>query len=47
MTNTIALRLALIIGALLAFDYFQYDWANTVFLLRKFIALIEWLAVWR
>jgi hypothetical protein len=47
MTNTIALWLALIIGALLAFDYFQYDWANTVFLLRKFIALIEWLAVWR
>lgn len=47
MTNTIAIWLALIIGALLAFDYFQYDWANTVFLLRKFIDLIEWLAVWR
>ncbi len=47
MTNIIALWLALIIAALLAFDYFQYDWANTVFLLRKLLELIEWLAFWR
>ena len=47
MTNTIAVWLILIIGALLGFDYYQYDWANTVFLLRKFLALIEWVAFWR
>ncbi|MFT6073226.1 MAG: hypothetical protein ACJAZ1_000132 [Yoonia sp.] len=47
MTNTIAIWLALIFAALLAVDYLLYDWANTVFLLRKLIALIEWLAVWR
>ena len=47
MTNTIAFWLALLIAALLATDYFFYDWANTVFLLRKFLALIEWMAFWR
>jgi hypothetical protein len=47
MTNTIAIWLFLFICALLGLDYVQYDWANTVFLLRKFLALIEWLAFWR
>jgi hypothetical protein len=47
MTNTIALWLVLIIAALLAIDYVQYDWANTLFLLRKLLALIEWVAFWR
>jgi hypothetical protein len=47
MTNTLALIFAIIIAALFAFDYFQYDWANTVFLLRKLTALIEWMAFWR
>jgi hypothetical protein len=47
ITNTIAIWLALIIAALLAVDYFLHDLAYTVFLLRKFIELIEWLAVWR
>jgi hypothetical protein len=47
MTNTLALIIGIIIAALLAFDYYLYDWANTVFLLRKFAALIEWMAFWR
>jgi hypothetical protein len=47
MTNTIAIWLGLIITALLATDYVLYDWANTLFLLRKFMELIEWLAFWR
>ena len=47
MTNTIAIWLALFIAALLGFDYYQYDWANSVFLLRKLLDLIEWLAFWR
>ena len=47
MTNIIAFWLGLLIAALLATDYFFYDWSNTVFLLRKLLALIEWVAFWR
>ena len=47
MTNTIAIWIAILIAAFLGYDYYQHDWANTVFLLRKLIALIEWLAFWR
>ena len=47
MTNRLAVWLALIIAALLAYDYYQFGWANTVFLIRKFVDLIEWMAFWR
>lgn len=47
MTNRLAIIFVIIIAALFAFDYSQYDWANTVFLFRKFVALIEWMAFWR
>ncbi len=47
MTNTLSIIIALIIAALLGFDYYQYDWANTIFLMRKLAELIEWLAFWR
>ncbi len=47
MTNRLAVWLALIIAALLAYDYYQFDWANTVFLIHKFVDLIEWIAFWR
>lgn len=47
MTNTIAILLALLLAVLCAVDYWLYDWANSVFLLRKFMDLIAWLAFWR
>ena len=47
MTNTIAIGIALLLAAFFAIDYSQYDWANTIFLLRKLTALIEWMAFWR
>lgn len=47
MTDTIAICLAILIAALLGYDYYAYDWANTVFLLRKLLDLIEWIAFWR
>ena len=47
MTNSIAVFLALTICALFAADYALYDWANTVFLMRKFTALLDWVAFWR
>ena len=47
MTNIIAVWLGILIAALLATDYYFYDWSNALFLLRKLMDLIEWLAVWR
>ncbi|WP_400088721.1 hypothetical protein [Yoonia sp. R78084] len=47
MTNTIAVLLGLFLVALLGFDYLQYDGAYALFLSRKFVELIEWLAFWR
>jgi hypothetical protein len=47
MTNTLAIIFAVLIAALFAFDYVQYDWANTIFVFRKFVGLIEWMAFWR
>ena len=47
MTNKIAIYLLVLIAALLAFDYYRFEWQHTVFLLRKFLDLIEWLAIWR
>ena len=47
MTNTIAVFLGALILAGLAIDYAMADFAGSVFLTRKLIALIEWLAFWR
>lgn len=47
MTNTLALIIVIVIAAILGFDYYQYDLANSVFLLRKLTELIEWMAFWR
>lgn len=47
MTNTLALIIGIVIAALFALDFFLYDWANSVFMLRKLTALIEWMAFWR
>ncbi|WP_342070737.1 hypothetical protein [Yoonia algicola] len=47
MTNTIAVFLGLFLVALLGFDYLQYESANALFLARKFVELIEWIAFWR
>ncbi|SFS12955.1 hypothetical protein SAMN05444714_1478 [Yoonia litorea] len=47
MTNRLAIWLILFVAALLAYDYYQFGWTNTVFLMRRFVDLIEWLAFWR
>ncbi|MGI3167930.1 hypothetical protein ACRARG_02175 [Pseudooceanicola sp. C21-150M6] len=47
MTNKIAIALALIILALLGYDWLRLDGANSLFLSRKFASLVEWLAFWR
>jgi len=47
MTNRIALILGLAILVLLALDWVYQDWSGTLFLGRKFAALVEWTAFWR
>ncbi|NIZ11579.1 hypothetical protein [Pseudooceanicola sp. HF7] len=47
MTNRIALILGLLILGFLAWDNLLKDGHSTLFLLRKFADLIEWLAFWR
>jgi hypothetical protein len=47
MTNKLALGLAGIILIALAVDRYVFDWANTLFLGRRLVELIEWLAFWR
>ncbi|WP_176214266.1 hypothetical protein [Roseovarius sp. A-2] len=47
MTNRIAIILGLIIVAGLGFDMIRNDSAGLVFLGRKFIEFVEYLAFWR
>ncbi|MDF0597422.1 hypothetical protein [Psychromarinibacter halotolerans] len=47
MTNTIAIVLGLLLVAFFAYDGLQMDWAMTVFLGRKGLEFVEWLAFWR
>jgi len=47
MTNRIAIMLGLIIVALLLYDRVYQDGAGMVFLGRKLLVLIEYLAFWR
>ncbi len=47
MTNTIALWLAALILGFLALDHFVLDWNVPLFLGRKLLDLIEWMAFWR
>lgn len=47
MTNRIAIILAVVIVALLVFDWQEFGGANSLFLARKFAVLVEWVAFWR
>ncbi|MBV1927018.1 MAG: hypothetical protein KUG62_07650 [Rhodobacteraceae bacterium] len=47
MTNKIALGLGLFLFVLLTVDIVFYGTQNLVFLGKKLLELIEWLAFWR
>ena len=47
MTNTLAILLALGIVGLVAVDILYLDSAYLLFLGRKFLDLVSWLAFWR
>ncbi len=47
MNGPVALGLALILAGLLALDFWAQDGAGLIFLGRKLVDLIEYLAFWR
>ena len=47
MTNSIALSLGLLIIGALALDVMMYGSEHVIFLAKKMLELIEWLAFWR
>ena len=47
MTNTIALYLALLIAAAIGVDLVANDGAASVFMARKFLGIVDWVAFWR
>jgi len=47
MTNRIAIVLGLLVLGGLAYDVLQNDLSGLLFLARKLMALIEYLAFWR
>ena len=47
MTNQIAIALGVMILAGLGVDAVYFDWTNSLFVARKFLELLEWLAFWR
>jgi hypothetical protein len=47
MTDRIALVLALIIAAAVAFDFWQNDAQVLMFLARKMLALVDYVIFWR
>lgn len=47
MTNSLAISLVILIAAALAIDYTFFDWAGSVFMAKRGIDLIQYLAIWR
>jgi len=47
MTNTISIWLAVLILGFFALDYFLLDLNAPIFLARKFLQFMEYIAFWR
>ena len=47
MTNRIALWLGVLIVAAFLMDRFAFDGSGALFLARKFVDLLHWVAFWR
>lgn len=47
MTNAFAIRFGGFVLAVLVLDWLLFDFANLLFLSKKGLDLIEWLAFWR
>ena len=47
MTNRLAIALGMLVLAVVVADLFYFEWGLMVFLGRKMLAFIEYLAFWR
>ncbi|WP_217810089.1 hypothetical protein [Salibaculum griseiflavum] len=47
MTNRLAIWLVLLIAAFFALDHFVLNWDAPLYLGRKFMELIQYIAFWR
>jgi hypothetical protein len=47
MTNRLAIWLVLLLAAFVALDHFVLGWGAPVYLGRKFMELIQYIAFWR
>ena len=47
MTNTLSLWLGALILGFFALDFLRFDWEMSLFLARKMLDFIEYLAFWR
>lgn len=47
MTNTIALAMGLILLVALGVDYALFGSEHLLFLAKKFVVLLDWVAFWR
>ena len=47
MTNRLAIILGVLLVGALLYDVFTNDGTTLLFLMRRFVDLIQWLAFWR
>ena len=47
MTNTLAIWIGIIVIGCIAADAVFFDWTNSLFLARKFLGVLRWMAFWR
>lgn len=47
VTNRLALILAIGVVVAIGYDALFWNWANTLFVARKGLDLLEWIAFWR
>ncbi|MCB5198279.1 hypothetical protein LGQ03_03405 [Loktanella sp. TSTF-M6] len=47
MTNAVAIGILIAIAAFFALDHYVLHWEAPLFLARKFVELLQWLAFWR
>ncbi|KQI68621.1 glyceraldehyde-3-phosphate dehydrogenase [Loktanella sp. 3ANDIMAR09] len=47
MTNAVAVGILIAIAAFFALDHFVLQWDAPLFVARKFVELLQWLAFWR
>lgn len=47
MTNALAIWIGILLAACVAADALLFDWTYSMFLARKFLDVLRWMAFWR